>query len=239
MWSTDDEDEEHFEPNSPHDNVFIVQKSEPGPIPTSSEPAPPRALEHLDLSSFRNYPTPSPFFNVSPRGGKRRLTDVASASSPFITIGNDEPPASTLEQPSSQSQQRSTFSSRNGSPQSTVGSVSTTADTDPAIREPPQKRKKNLAGGAVRVTSPLATTSPSDPDMEMKDEHVEAPTVTDTVMDQQSILSSKETAIIDFTVDDRSKVTSLIADAGPHPPPGTLLRFAEEVRIMFVPLLSR
>lgn len=164
---------------------------------------------------------------------------MASANSPFITIGSDEPPASALEHPSSQLQQRSTFSSRNASPQSTAGSVSTAADIDPAVREPPQKRKRNLAGGVVRVTSPLAVTSSSDPDLEMKDDYIETPTVIDTAMDNQAILQSKETAVINFTLDDRTKVASLIAIAGPHPPPGTLLRFAEEVRIITVSSVSR
>jgi hypothetical protein len=175
-----------------HHHVFTFPKlqSISGPLSTSY-------VNSIDTSPKLHIPPP--FFNISPRGGKRKA-DTASASSPFVTIGSGGPLIVT----------------GNSDQPSDPAPLNPAHPSTSRVREPPQKRARSWAGESKYGDgSPHSGSDGGSAD----DIRMPGGDDTKTVGGSAFPLSDRE----------REALAKLIAREGPNPPPGSLLRFAAKV----------
>ena len=197
--SSEDEDEPP-DPLARH-HVFTFPKLQSLSSPPSTPPPTDLSPDRIDVSPRIH--NPPPFFNISPRGGKRK-DDIVSASSPFVTISGDEPLIVTgnLDQTSD--------SASSGSVRPYVSSA----------REPPQKRAKNsVCEKKYSDTASPRSDGNDNPTPALDDFSMPGVEVTSKVGGVTSLLSDLE----------QGALATLIAREGPNPPPGSLLRFAAKV----------
>ena len=198
--SSSDEDE----PPDPlaHHHVFTFPKLQ-------SLSSPLRSPSHDSIDTSSRFHNPPPFFNVvSPRGGKRKA-DIVSASSPFVTIGGDEPLTVTegLYQPSYPTSSKLVYPPTSN------------------VREPPQKRAKNSVGESKHgdTLSPCPdgndNSSPAIDNVQMLG------------VDGTSQIGGVAYPLCD---EEKGALAALVAREGPSPAPGSLLRFAAKVSSIHV-----
>jgi hypothetical protein len=202
-WMEGSSSEDEDEPPDPlaHHHVFTFPKLQSLSSPLSTPPPANLSPDRIDTSPRLH--NPPPFFNISPRGGKRKA-DIVSASSPFVTIGGDEPLIVT------------------GNLDQTFDSTSSNSADPPVsgVREPPQKRPNNSFGQGKYVDT--ASPRPDGNDnstLAIDNVPMSGVEVTSKIVSVTSPLSDQE----------QGALAGLIVREGPNPPPGSLLRFAAKV----------
>lgn len=195
MGGSTSEDDDEPPDSLTHHHVFTLPKlqSISGRLSTPY-------LNSIDTSPKLH--TPPPFFNISPRGGKRKV-DTASASSPFVTIGGGGPLIAT----------------GNSDQPSDPASLNPVHPSTSSVREPPQKRARNSVG--EKKYGDNSPHSGGDGGFAATVDNIRMPGGDDTrtVGGSSFLLSDRE----------REALAALIAREGPNPPPGSLLRFAAKV----------